>query len=416
MDVNAVPLRRNRDFVLLQSGQLLSNIGTRLTSIAYPLLVLALTGSAAKAGFALFARTLPQALFALPAGAAADRWNRKRLMIGADAVRVVAVGLLVATIVLGSEAFWPIPLIAFVEGVGAAFFIAAYPGAVRSVVPTHQLPDAMAAQTGRNAIVQLAGSPLGGALFTIARALPFVVDVFSYAFSAISLLLMKASFQEEREREPSHLKTELLEGVRYVWHQPFLRTCALIFGLLNFVGPSVLFAIVVIGTDQGLSGGEVGLLVAVFFAGIIPGTLLSPFIRRVLPVRAVFTLELWTWIGCAAFLVWPSVYVLAVCLIPTTLVIPSTDSVVHGYRIAMTPDRLLGRAESAWSTFAVLISPLGPLITGVLINAVSARAAIAVCVVVALGLALWATFSPAIRNAPSIHDLAEAPVTVPEAL
>ena len=337
-------------------------------------------------------------------------------MIGADAVRVVAVGLLVATIVLGSEVFWPIPLIAFVEGVGAAFFIAAYPGAVRSVVPTHQLPDAMAAQTGRNAIVQLAGSPLGGALFTIARALPFVVDVFSYAFSAISLLLMKASFQEEREREPSHLKTELLEGVRYVWHQPFLRTCALIFGLLNFVGPSVLFAIVVIGTDQGLSGGEVGLLVAVFFAGIIPGTLLSPFIRRVLPVRAVFTLELWTWIGCAAFLVWPSVYVLAVCLIPTTLVIPSTDSVVHGYRIAMTPDRLLGRAESAWSTFAVLISPLGPLITGVLINAVSARAAIAVCVVVALGLALWATFSQAIRNAPSIHELAEAPVTVPEAL
>ena len=66
-----LPLRRNRDFMLLQTGQLLSNIGTRLTSIAYPLLVLALTGSAVKAGFALFARTLPQALFALPAGVAA---------------------------------------------------------------------------------------------------------------------------------------------------------------------------------------------------------------------------------------------------------------------------------------------------------------------------------------------------------
>ena len=100
---------------------------------------------------------------------------------------------------------------------------------------------------------------------------------------------------------------------------------------------------------------------------------------------------------------------LAVCLLPTALVIPSTDSVVHGYRIAMTPDRLLGRAESAWTTFAIVISPIGPLITGVLITEVSARAAIGLCVVLALVLALWATFSPAIRNAPSIDDLAEAP-------
>ena len=102
--MNAVPLRRNRDFVLLQTGQLLSNIGTRLTSIAYPLLVLSLTGSAAKAGFVLFARTLPQALLALPAGVVADRWNRKWIMVGADAVRVVAVSVLVPVIALDWDA------------------------------------------------------------------------------------------------------------------------------------------------------------------------------------------------------------------------------------------------------------------------------------------------------------------------
>ena len=129
--MNAVSLRRNRDFMLLQTGQLLSNIGTRLTSFAYPLLVLALTGSAAMAGFVLFARTIPHALFALPAGVVADRWDRKWLMIGADAVRVVAVSVLVVVVALGSDAFWLISVIAFVEGVGSAFFIAAYPGSVR---------------------------------------------------------------------------------------------------------------------------------------------------------------------------------------------------------------------------------------------------------------------------------------------
>src|SRR5256714_15249905 len=78
--------------MLLQAGQLLSNAGTQSTSIAYPLLVLAVTGSAAKAGVVAFARTLPAAVFALPAGLAADRWNRKWLMLAADGVRVLAIG------------------------------------------------------------------------------------------------------------------------------------------------------------------------------------------------------------------------------------------------------------------------------------------------------------------------------------
>ena len=67
----AVPLRRNRDFVLLQAGQLLSSAGTQATAIAYPLLALALTHSAVKAGLVSFARTAPIALFAVPAGLAA---------------------------------------------------------------------------------------------------------------------------------------------------------------------------------------------------------------------------------------------------------------------------------------------------------------------------------------------------------
>jgi len=406
--VNAVPLRRNRDFMLLQAGQLLSNMGTQVASIAYPLLVLELTGSAAKAGFVAFARFLPRALFALPAGVAADRWNRKWLMIGSDAVRVVAVSVLIATIVLDSSVFWPIPLIAFVEGAAAAFFASAYPGALRSVVAVTQLPDAIAAQTGRGAIVQLGGAPLGGVLFTVARALPFVVDVVSYAFSAISLLAMRATFQEQRERDTAPLRSRLFEGIRYVWNQPFLRACALIFGPLNFVAPGLIFSLVVIGTDQGLSGGQVGLLVAAWFAFALLGTFLSPFVRRALPVRAVFVLELWTWVACAAFLVWPNVYVLAASMIPSALAVPSTDAVVHGYRIALTPDRLLGRAESAWSTFALLMAPFGPLLAGILISDVSARAAIAMFALSALALAIWGTLSRSLRTSQSLDQLAEA--------
>jgi hypothetical protein len=391
--------------MLLQVGQLLSNAGTQTTSIAYPLLVLAVTGSAAKAGIVSFARALPLALFALPAGLAADRWNRKWLMIAADGVRVLAIGGLAATILLHRIAFGAIPLVAFIEGAGAAFFSVAYTGALRAVVPARQLPAAAGAQTGRQAAVQLAGPPLGGALFGLARALPFLVDAVSYAFSTLSLLVMRTPFQEEREPDLSRLRPRLAEGFRFLWRQPFLRTCALLFGLSNFIGPGLLLSVVVIGTRQGLSGGEVGALVAAFGGCLLLGSLLSPLVRRVLPVRAVLALELWTWLGCAVFLVWPSVYVLTAGLLPTALAIPSTDSVVHGYRIAMTPDRLLGRAESVRSTISLLIAPLGPLAAGVLLGAVSARATIAVFAAFGLVLAVWGTLSPSIRAAPDLGQL-----------
>jgi predicted MFS family arabinose efflux permease len=388
--------------MLLQGGQLLSSLGSQTTSIAYPLLVLAMTGSAAKAGAVAFARTLPTALFALPAGVAADRWNRKWLLIGADGVRVVAIGSLAVALLVDAVAFWAIMLVAFVEGAGTAVFTAGRAGALRAVVPPRQLPAAVSAQTGREAAVGVVGPPLGGALFGLGRAIPFLVDAVSYAFSSLSLLLMRTPFQEERGAG----RLRLVESFRFLWSQPFLRTCALLFGLANFLGPGLLLAVVVIGTRQGLSSGAVGLLVAAFGACVLLGSFLSPLVRRLLPVRTVLVLELWTWLGCAAFLARPDVYVLTVGMLPTALAIPSTDSVVHGYRIAMTPDRLLGRAESVRTTISLAIAPLGPLAAGALLGAVSARATIAVFAAFALVLAVWGTLSPSIRKAPRLEELA----------
>jgi hypothetical protein len=406
--VTSVPLRRNRDFMLLQAGQLLSNTGTESTSIAYPLLVLAVTGSAARAGVVSFARTLPWALLALPAGALADRWDRRWLMIAADGVRMLAIGCLAAAILLHRVAFWAIPLVAFVEGSGTVLFLAAHAGAMRAVVPARQLPAAAGAQTGRRAAVGLVGPLLGGALFGLSQALPFVVDAASYAGSTVSLLAMRTPFQQAREPDRLSLRARLAEGFRFLWGHPFLRTSALLFGLANFIGPGVLLAVVVIGRRQGLSGGAVGVLVAAVGGCLLLGALASPLVRRRLPVRAVLLLELWTWPGCALFLVWPNVYVLTAAILPTALAIPSTDSVVHGYRIAMTPDRLLGRVESVRITISLLIAPLGALAAGVLLDATTARATIAVFAAFGLALAVWGTASRSIRAAPSLDELDDA--------
>jgi predicted MFS family arabinose efflux permease len=397
-----------------QAGQLLSEAGTQSTLIAYPLLVLALTHSAGKAGVVSFARALPLALFALPAGLLADRWNRKRLMIAADGIRVVAVGVLAAVILVHRLDFWLLPVVAFIEGSGTALFSAAQAGAMRAIVPPRQLPAAIATQTGREATVDLTGPPLGGALFAVVRGLPFVLDAASYAFSTVSLLLIRTPFQQIREADDSTVREQLAEGFRFLWDQAFLRTVALLFGLANFIIPGLLLIVVVLADRKGLSGGEVGALVAIFGGCTLLGSLISPLVRRLLTVRGVLLLELWTYIGCGFFLIWPNVYVLVAGLVPTALAIPSTSSLVHGYRIAMTPDRLLGRAESVRSAISLVIAPLGPLVAGVLLSVASPRVAVGFFVAAGLVLAVWGTLSPSIRTAPTLDEILDSQPVITE--
>ena len=401
----STPLRRNRDFVLLESGRLLSTAGSQMTTIAYPLLVLAATHSPAKAGLVSFARLVPQVLFGLVAGVAADRWNRKWLMIGSDTVRAAAIASLGAAILSGRLAFWQVVVVGFVEGTGSVFFSGAAAGALRSVVPARQLPTAVGAQQARASTVRLVGPPLGGALFSLGRAVPFLVDAGSYAFSILSLLAMRTPFQEQREIDTSPLRSQIAEGVRFLWSRPFLRTCALIYGLGNFAMPGLLLVVVVAGTRQGLSGGEIGLLIAVFGACTLVGSLFSPLSRRWFSMRTIILMELWTWLGTAAFVAWPDVYVLTATLLPFAFAAPVTDSVVDGYRVAVTPDRLIGRVESVRSNIALLIAPLGPLLAGFLLSTVSLRITGAVFTACGIVLALWGTLSPSIRNAPSLSEL-----------
>jgi MFS family permease len=399
------PLRRNRDFVLLQAGQLFSNVGTQTTQIAYPLLVLALTHSPAKAGVVAFARALPLWLFALPAGLAADRFSRKRLMIAADVGRTATVTALGVAVLLQHVAFWEIPVVAFVEGAGAALFGGAQMAAMRSVVPKPQLPMATNVLTARIAIVRLAGPPLGGVLFGIARSLPFLVDAGSYAASTGSLLAMRTPFQEERERESAPMMQSLVEGLRFLWANPFLRTIVGIFTLAQIVFPGVSLALVVIGKRQGLSAGEIGALVALFGVFLLVGSVIAPIVRRLLPTPVLIVLEFWTWAGCGLFLIWPSVYVLAVSLIPTALAIPTTDSIVWPYQLSLTPDRLMGRTQAAISSLTNGTAALGPLAAGFLLANVSARATIAVFAAFGVAMAIWGTLSPAIRAAPSLEEI-----------
>jgi MFS family permease len=405
--VSRVPLRRNRDFVLLQLGQGLSTLGSTSTYVAYPLLVLALTHSPAKAGVVGFANVLPYALFALLAGVVADRTDRKRLMIAMDLVRAGAMVSIVGALAAGVLTFWQVAAVAFVEGTAFVFFNIAEVGALRSVVPPWQLPEAAAAEQSRYAAVTLAGPSVGGALFGLGRSLPFLADAVSYAASILTLTWMRTPFQEARERDPAPLRTQIREGIAWLWANAYLRTSALIFAGQNFVFSGIYLIFVVVSKRHGLSPAAIGALIAVFGGANLAGALVAPRIAKLLSMRAIMLGNQWlsaTIILCAFA---PGPYLLLACVLPIAFISPSLNSVVVGYRTAITPDHLVGRVSSVARNLAQLAAPLGPLAAGVLLGAYSSRVTLLVLGGIALALAGWTTLSPSIRNAPSLSELDE---------
>src|SRR6185312_10013 len=131
---SARPLWRNLDFLLLWSGQTVSTLGTNISALALPLLVLALTHSPALAGLLAAARQLPYLLLSLPAGALVDRWDRKRTMIYCDLLRWLAVGSVPLAFVLGHLTLIQLYLVAFIEGTAYVLFSLAQISALPHVV------------------------------------------------------------------------------------------------------------------------------------------------------------------------------------------------------------------------------------------------------------------------------------------
>ena len=378
---------------------MVSSIGSQCTVIAMPLLTLVLTHSAAKTGVIGFLDLAPLALFMLLAGVVADRWNRKRLMIVTSALRLASITSVVVAVALHSITFAQLAIVAFIQATGATFYQTASSGAIRSVVPSEQLDIAAGMAQTRIATARLVGPPLGGALFGIARLLPFLADAVSYAVSIATLAAIRAEFQEARERDRAPLHTQVAEGFRFLWGQPFLRTTALIFTLGSIVSPaSLLLAVVIIGKRQGLSAGEIGALNAAMGVALLAGSFVAGRVTRRLPMRTILVAELWSSCACAVFLLHPSVYLLLAGILPQSFVIPSTDTALTAYRYRVIPDRLMGRVTGVITNIALAVTPLGALGIGLLLANVSERAAVGVFAAIALGLAIWGTLSPSLRH------------------
>jgi hypothetical protein len=400
-----VPLRRNRDFLLYQGGGLLSTFGSGISGIAYPLLTLSLTHSAAKTGYVGAVEFAPLVLLSVPAGIAADRFDRRLLMIASDAVGATSLGLLAAAVLTGRAEFWMVALVAFVDMSAAVVYRSGSSGAMKAVVPQPQLADASSVTMARMSTVRLVSPPLGGVLFGLSRGLPFLVDSVSYLFSTASLLLMRTPFQEERV---PGARTPFREGLVYFWSIPFLRTTVGMIAASNVVAVGAPIAVIILAHREGLSSAAIGGFIAIQGVLLLVGSAVSPLLRRLFPMRLILLSEFWMALVYAAFVVYPNVWVLAVCTALHAFWFPNTDSAIQAYSYALIPDRLLGRAMAASNTLRAGSAPLGPLLAGLLLANTTPRIAIAVLAAPVVVAAALGTVSAALRDLPSLAEASPA--------
>lgn len=187
-DNSPVPLRKNFSYQLLWLGSAFSSLGTGASSIAFPLLILGMTGSSALAGISAASSTAAMVIAGLPAGALADRWDRRRVLISVESLRVINGLALVAAIFGDWTTLGHIIIAAVVQGAGGALLMPCRNAAIRDIVHRDQLHSAFAQEEARSHIADVGGPPVGAATFGIARFLPFLIDALSYLVSLVCII------------------------------------------------------------------------------------------------------------------------------------------------------------------------------------------------------------------------------------
>lgn len=363
-------LWQNRDYMLLWSGQVISTLGSSAASIIYPLLILAITSSPSQAGMAAALRALPYLLFSLPVGALIDRWDRKRAMIVCDLLRALVVSTIPVALWLDSLTLWHIYSVAFVEGSLFVFFNLAEVAALPRVVTTAELPRAAAQNEAAFGASQIAGPALGTLLFqTLGRAAPFVGDAVSYIVSTVSLLLIKTEFHASRPAAPRTLRAEIAEGLRWLWHQPLIRSMALLTGGLNFVYAATPLMLIVLAKQMGASDVQIGLIFSIGGISGIAGSLIGGRIQRRFSFGQVIVAVIWIQaLLFPLYLLVPRFWMLGAVYALIYTLSPVYNVVQFSYRIALIPDALQGRVNSSFRLLAFGFNPLGAALCGLLLE------------------------------------------------
>jgi MFS family permease len=362
---------RHRDFALLTGGQAISLIGDGFFMVALAWQVYLISNDPGALALVGVAATLPLLVFLLIGGAFSDRYDRRRLMISADILRGIAIGVMGALSIAGVLELWHMAIAMAVVGIGGAFFNPSSTAIVPDLLPERELPQANALSGAlRRLMISLIGPAIAGIVIASFGPGPaFVIDALTFGVSAVSIFLIRTRPQPRLDAESGvrNMLAQMKEGFDYVRSKPWIWGTLLsaMLSLLFFVGPVSVLVPYLVKNRLGLGPEALGTIYA--FGGV--GSILMAFAigHYGLPRRRVTAMYVaWT-IGIAAM----AVYGIMTELWQALAVALFTNALFEFGQVIWTtmlqqlvPRQLLGRVSSLDWLLSIGLVPVSYALTG----------------------------------------------------
>lgn len=388
--------------MLVRDGRSVSEFGSGMSTIAFPLLILSLTNSPAQAGIAGGLRAIAILLLGLPGGTLADRWNQRNVMAMCDAGRAVALLSIPIAFWVGSLSIIHLYIVSLAEGALTVIYSKAFLIALPRIVPAGQLTSASSQNEGSHYVTaQLLGPAAAGALYQIGRVLSFIGDSVSYMLSLFSLIFVRANLNPQiKGKVQSRIFADMRVGFMWVWRNRLFRNLPILDGGSALVWSIISLIVVVLAKSQGASSTATGLIFSVAAVGGILGALFGRRVLQTLPFGKI--LIALTWLLAALF----ALYALANSAIALGIVTAGIyflntvkNVAMVSYALPQIPEELRGRVMGVRDVIPHMLALLGPTVAGVAPQSAGPTTTVIAGALVLALIALFSTLSPSIRQA-----------------
>jgi MFS family permease len=401
---------RNRNYRLFFGGQLVSLSGTWLQFVAQDWLVLQLTGSGVAVGITTALQFTPMLLFGVWGGMLADRYDKRRLLIGVQIVMaLLAVGLAVVAVAGVAEA-WMVWVFAALTGAATVIESPTRNAFVAEIVDTDDLPNAVSLNTALASTARIVGPAVAGVLIATAGVgAAFVVNALS--FTAVIVALWRLDVSAIRRSEPvARSRGQIRSGLRYAWSTPVLRATLAVVAVVAVLVLNFRVALPLLAKFAYDGGpGTFGLLSALLASGGLAGALLGAA-RPAVSGRRVVVAAAASCLAAAAVAASPSVPFAAVALAALgaagTLMFTAANALLQ----TVCVPTYRGRVMALFVIVFLGSNPVGAPLYGAMAQWLGPRGALAVCAAAGLA-AVAATARPLLRAVVELHERTEPAAT-----
>ncbi|WP_125776853.1 MFS transporter [Antribacter gilvus] len=357
-------------FAKLWSASLLSNLADGVLKVAIPLVAVRLTDSPLLIGALGVAMALPWLVFALPAGALADRVDRRVAMLVANGTRGLVAGLLALTLLTDLGSIWVLYVAGFVLGVAEVLYDTTAQSILPQVVDRSALTTANSRLYGAETVAnQFVGPPLGGLLLGAGVAIAVGAPAALWALAFLALAWIPGRFRVERTGPATTLRSDIAEGLRYLAGHRVLRMLALMTGTSNFASSAAfsVFVLYAVGEDSpmGLTDFGYGVLNTTSAVGAVAGSFFAASLSKAIGRAWSLGLGVITFTAMVAVPILTSnAWVIGAVWVLSGAGVMVWNVIAVSLRQQVTPDRLLGRMNSCYRLLAWGTMPVGALVGG----------------------------------------------------